>query len=397
MVLKVLLINPPDTAQCDVSNPPLGLLYLAGYIKDICEVKVLDGFLVGWDGVENEIKKGYDIVGVTALTPGRKQALRILSIAKDRGSFTIMGGAHPSLMWKQILNHYPYVDVCVIGEGEATLRELVLNIENYRNIKGLAYFTSSGAIYTGNRGLLDLKTLPWPDWEQIDFSTDRYIGNVDLRVPIIFSRGCVSHCIFCSTTDVWRTYRVRDVLDTVNEIEHIVKTYGKTHFVFEDDAFSLILPRAKDLMTEIAERNLGIRFFATTRADAVDMELLTLMKQAGCYGVSYGFESGSQEILQRLNKNCSVEQNIEAVRMSKEAGLSVCALIIQNPVGETPETRKQTEDFLNLTKPDDVGTVGGLWILPGTKLYLDMVKAGHIVDDYWLSDEPYYVYRGERI
>lgn len=379
--MKVLLVNPPDCSQGGVSNPVLGLLYLASYIRDIVEVQYIDGFIEGWEGYYkrlNEFKP--DVVGVQMLTPGRHQALKVLEIAKQDGCFTVAGGPHASIMFEQIKSNYNFVDFIIRGEGEKAFKDFITNANRQDIINGHQ---------------VDIDSIPYPAWDLGYLESDRYIGNADIRVPIITSRGCKGNCTFCSTHKVWKGYRARSAENVVGEIEYIVKDFGKTHFVFEDDSLSCDIEKSKETMRLLMSKSLGIRFFATMRADGIDDELASLLKESGCYGVSVGFESGSDKILDILNKHISVEQNIKAARIIKNSGLKLCALMIFNGIGETDQTRQQTTNFLNLIKPDDIGTLNQLWVLPGTVIYKQMKEAGFIDDSFWLGPEPYYIYRGE--
>jgi len=380
--MRLLLINSPEGHQGGASNPVLGLLYLASYVRDICDVRYIDGFLVGWQGIEDAIKKlKPDFVGTSILTPARHASLRILKMAKELGAITIAGGPHVSIMYKQILEHYPYVDYVVKGEGEASLKKILLG----QVPKGLVQSEE-----------LDINSIPYPQWSSANLDSNRYIGGADIRIPIIASRGCTGHCAFCSTWKHWKGYRVRSAEDVVGEIRYIVATYNKKHFVFEDDSLSCNLPIAKEILKLIIKENFGIRFFATMRADGIDEELVTLLKQAGCYGVSIGFESGSQRILDIMKKNTTVEQNIKAAQFIKKAGLSLCSLMIINSVGENTTTRLESQRFLDLIQPDNRGYLcEGLWILPGTYFYDKMKEKGFINDDFWLGPQPCAYYKGE--
>ena len=377
--MKLLLVNAPEGSQGGVSNPVLGLLYLASYVKDIAEVDYIDGFIEGWQGVENKIIDFKpDVVGTSILTPARHSSLKVLELAKRHGATTICGGAHATAMSSQIIENYPYVNYVVEGEGEKLLRD----------------FLTDKSCDTADE--LDIDSIPYPAWNLAHLESDRYIGGSDIRVPIIASRGCSGHCAFCSTWRHWKKYRVRSAENVVGEIEYIIKDFNKHHFVFEDDSISCNLEVSKEIMRLIIERNLNIRFFATMRADGIDKEFCQLLKQAGCYGVSIGFESGSQKILDIMKKDTTVEQNIKAALMVKEAGLSLCALMIINSVGENHKTRQETQNFLNIIKPENQGYLcEGLWILPNTHFYYKLKKHGFITDDFWLGSEPVYFYKGE--
>jgi radical SAM superfamily enzyme YgiQ (UPF0313 family) len=146
------------------------------------------------------------------------------------------------------------------------------------------------------------------------------------------------------------------------------------------------------LCEEILRRRLHIAFHVTTRTDCVDLEMLRLLKQAGCYKIAFGIETASPRLLRLMGKDNQVAQAGKAIRWCREVGLPVSALLIIGNVGETEETLNQTLRFLRTYQPDEVGCVGGLWILPGTKLFRECRAKNLIDDDFWLTEEPYKVY-----
>lgn len=383
MTKKLLLVNPPDCSQGGVSNPVLGLLYLASFVRfnTDFEVDYIDGFLEGWLGIGQKIDDFKpDVVGSSMLTPGRHNTLNILKMAHDRGAITVTGGPHASIMADQIITNYNYVDHVITGEGEQALVNLLRTPLQPRIIQGQE---------------LDLSIIPFPAWDLAHLESDKYIGNMDIRVPIISSRGCTGNCTFCSTHRVWKKYRVRSAEDVTSEIEYIINLSGKKHFVFEDDSLSCNLAVSKETLKAIIGRKLDIKFFATMRADGIDEELVQLLKKAGCYGVSIGFESGSQEVLDLYNKHITVEQNIWAAKIIRQSGLQLCALMILHGLKATEKTNNETNAFLREIQADNIGTLSQLWVLPGTKIYAMMKKNGFINDDFWLGPEPFYVYKGE--
>lgn len=403
--MKVLLINPPETSQGGFSNAPLGLLYLAGSLERAGhEVKIVDGYLDGWPGIDAALVEGPELVGITCYTPGRHNALECARRAKAIGALVVMGGPHPSIAWRQILSNYPEVDVCVIGEGERAICELADGV-GLDFIDGLS-FRYAGAskelskqiIRTNDRvPVTDLDVIPFPAWHLVDL--DRYPGGGgvhevrghsiplgQVRVPIVATRGCKHSCMFCSSWWIWHGHRARSCKNIADEVEMLVSR-GYHHFVFEDDAFTQNKQTIIDFCGEVIRRDLPIAFFCTTSVDAFDIHLASALKMAGCYGISFGIESGSQIILDRMGKNTTVEQNEAAIRAAKEAGLAVCALIIVGNVGETDETINQTVDFLRRCEVDDIGTLGQLWVFPGTALYQYARKKGYIDDSFWLGSQ----------
>ncbi len=227
--MRVLLLNPDNAAQSGYSNPPLGLAYLAGSLeKHGVGVRIVDGYLEGRKGIKKAVVEYQpDIVGITCYTPGRNIVLDIARWVKShvKDTLVVLGGPHPTIMWKQIMNTYPFVDICVLGEGEQTLLEIALGFL-LPEIQGIVW--RSGNVIRRNRPRVyagDLDQIPFPAWHLLPM--DRYpahgdgvFNGVDLarapRVSVIFSRGCTGHCTFCSTWWIWRKYRQRSPQNMVD-------------------------------------------------------------------------------------------------------------------------------------------------------------------------------------
>lgn len=403
--MRVLLVNPNDATQMGYSSPPVGLAYLAGtLLSNGFDVKISDGFIVNEDGIKQAIVEYRpEIVGITCYTPGRMNALRIAEYAKNinKNTSVIMGGPHPTIMWKQILENYPYVDICVLGEGEQTLLEIA-GEKPLPDVDGIAWRSEGQIIKNKPRKYYeDLDTVPFPAWNSLELHQYPSIGNgiyngVDIatvtRVSVVFSRGCSGSCNFCSSWWIWKNHRVRSAKNMVDEMELLYNEYNIRHFAFADDEFSEDMEATKALCREIIKRDLKIAWHSTSRVDKVDDELLELMKSAGCYEISFGVESGSQEILDIIGKGTTVEQNKLAIRKTIEHGIRALPLMIIGNVGETKRSVNETIDFLLELNIKEFGALGGLWILPGTKVYQQSKKQGILKDDYWLKDlpTPYY-------
>ena len=292
---RIMFVNPHETEQLGYSNPPLGLLYLAAtLLKNGFEVKVVDGCLEGKDGVKKALESYRPaMVGITCLTPGRKKALEIAKLAKglDPSVNIIMGGVHPTIMWKQMMEHYPYVDYIVLGEGEQTCLELAQGKEPSQ-VNGLVFRKNGKAIKTANRkNIADLDDLPFPAWQLVDLKkypargTGVYRG-IDLsrepRVSVIFSRGCEGHCAFCSTWWIWKGWRHRSAKHMVDEIELLYNEQGIRHFCFADDSMTVDKQATIDLCDEI-------RVFGTELTSGMGREI----EHAKQRGIPIRFERGT--------------------------------------------------------------------------------------------------------
>lgn len=405
---RVLLINPHETTQDGFSNPPLGLLYLAGVLlQHDVEVRVVDGCREGRDAITAALAEFMpELVGITCLTPGRFRAIEVASLSKEiSGDIpVVLGGAHATIMHRQMMEHYPELDYVVLGEGEQTLLELVQGLPP-AEIKGLVYRQDGVILKTGPRSNTEnLDDIPFPAWHLLDLSLYSGWGegkcngillSEAVRISVVFSRGCTGHCDFCSTWWIWKGWRHRSAQNMADELEFLYRSQGIRHFCFADDAMTVDRLATIELCDEIIRRKLVIAFHITTRTDCVDEEMLLKLKQAGCYMVAFGIETGSPGLLKAMGKENDIENSIKAVSLCKKVKIKVTALLIVGNVGETEQTVRETRDLLRLMAPDIVGCTGSLWILPGTRLYQDCCRRGLVDDSYWLEDHPYMVYTEE--
>ena len=405
---KVLLINPPEAGRGDYSTPPLGLLYLAAMLKkNGIVVDFIDGYLAGWEGIAKKISE-YEpsIVSITCHTYARTKALRVAGIVKEKipGALVVLGGAHATLMYRQILEHYKFVDIAVRGEGEITFLEICQGKE-LKDIDGIAYRDGDTVKVNAERKLIpDLDDLPFPAWELIDIK--RYppdgsgiYNGIDVGkepcVPVVFSRGCIGSCIFCCDKLLWKRWRRRSPANMAEELELLNKRYGARRFNFNDDLFTADRKAAAELCEKIIEKRLDIAFEIVSRTDCLDADLLKLLKKAGCFKICFGIETASMQLLKRMKKFIDPAVSEKAIKMTRAAGIRASALLIAGNLGETRRTINETVDFLKKADPDDVGLANGLRVLPGTELYEYAKEIGFIDDDFWLSDFHWKIFTAE--
>jgi len=405
---KILLINPLGTKNNGYYCPPLGLLYLAGMLLDNgFEVEIIDGAFNNWRKIKKKIKDyNPSIVGISCFTATRNQAMRIAKMTKtiNKNILTVVGGMHATYLYEQILSYYPFVDICVLGEGEKTLLEISQG-KDISQINGIAYKDNGEIIKTEPRKIInDMDSLPMPAWHLIDLK-EYMPGDIKIingikttnapQINITFSRGCLGNCSFCSVWSVWGKFRHRSIKKIADEIELLNKQYNVNHFNFVDDALTINRQAILGLCREINKRDLKIVFSSITRADCVDEEVLLALKKAGCYIVFYGVESASPIILKKMNKHISIDITKKAIVLTKKVGMKSFALLIVGYFGETIETFNQTIDFLNEVQPERWGTRPGLIVYPGTVDYLRCKKLGFIDDSFWLNKKREVIYTGE--
>lgn len=364
---RVLFITPPY--HCGVVEvagrwAPLTFAYLAGHIRQAgFEPVIYDAMTKqhGFREIERTIEEiGPFCVATTAITSTVNDALRILEIAKaiDRRIVTIIGGVHPTFMYKEVLSNRA-VDFVVRGEGEETLRELLLCLQtgsNYDRVKGIAYRKESRVVTTETRPFIrDLDSLS-PAWDLIDWKDYRYFVIPRSRLGAVStSRGCSHNCTFCSQQKFWhQTWRARRPEEVVREIEYLKSRYGVNVFLFTDEYPTLDPMRWERLLDLLIERDLGVYILMETRAEDIirDREILYKYRKAGIVHVYIGVESTEQETLDLIKKDIKVETGMEALRLIHEHGMiSETSFILGFPE-ETRESIKRTLKLSRLYNPD---------------------------------------------
>lgn len=401
---KICLVNP----RLEGPYPPLGLAYLSSYLKKygkhIYEIKIIDGNC-SRDIFSDILKFDPEITGFTALSPQIKEAVDLSCRLKTRRPdiFQVIGGVHISSEQGQALSKGNF-DLAIIGEGEETFKEVIDSFiqygrdrDVYKKINGIAFLDNLKLVTTPPRPeIVILDTIPLPDRSLInmDYYLSRYLvirGLSGNRITTIHtSRGCPFDCTFCSSTIVFKKVRYSSVDYVISEIKELMDRYKAKSLFFTDDTFIINKPRIRDLCSRfIAEGiNKKIKWEVQGRASLVDwpdLELLKLMKEAGCIQIDYGFESGSDRILKFLKKeNISVDINRRAMEVTKEAGLHVMGTFMVGVPGETEEDLELTKKFIleNNRKIDNF-QVFIATPYPGAELY-EICKEKKIVEgDYF--------------
>jgi radical SAM superfamily enzyme YgiQ (UPF0313 family) len=388
MRTNITLVNPPYPVGSH-QHPafiPLGLGYLAAVLeRDQYHVNVIDcqAQKLTLEQMKAELGKNKpDIVGITSTTLTYKSALRVAKIAKEvwPNCITAIGGSHVTFWDDKALQEAPYLDVVVRGEGEATMLELAECVEKGKPFNALVGTTcrkGDGTVKNPDRPYLqDLDSLPFPAHHL--WHTREHAGDLSkygtIPYPIMTSRGCVFWCNFCTAVRMFgRGYRMRSPKNVVDEMEYLHRNFNANQFTFYDDAFTVDQARTAEMCDEMERRGLKFKWDCETRVDMVTKELLVKMRKAGCIGVWFGVESGSQQVVDAMAKGFSLNQIRRAFQWAKDAGLMVVAGVILGFPGETRETAWETIRFVKELNPNDVG----FYIAtpyPGTPMY-DEVKA----------------------
>ncbi len=401
--MKILLINPPSENELIGNNPsiieeergynpPLGILYIAGYLEKYTSfnVDVLDTQAeeISYDSLKDVIcAKLPDVVGITAMTFTLIDVIKVVNIVKSIRSNikVVLGGPHVHIYPEETIN-LPGVDFLVLGEGEVTFKELVENIHDatrLKNIPGLVFKEGDKIINTGVRPLHeDLDRLPFPARHMTP--VHKYSSLMARRSPIttmFTSRGCPYRCTFCDRPHLGKNFRARSALNVVDEMEECVNL-GIHEFLIYDDTFTIDRQRVIEVCDEIIRRKLNIGWDIRARVNNIDKDLLKKLKEANCERVHYGVESGNPEILKILNKGITVDRVRTTFQQTKEAGISILAYFM---IGCPKETRKEimeTISFAKELKPDFVH-ITIFTPFPATEIYRIGLRDGIIKNDFW--------------
>ena len=362
-MVKLVLVNAGKNYEYGV-HEPLHLLGLAAYAKKFGHEVIIADQIAGENIFEKITRLHPDFVGITATTAVISDAYEVADWCRKNKFKTIIGGVHVTVLPEEGLEH---ADFIVKGEGEEALIKI---------LSGKA----KEKIVTGNP-ISNLDDLPKIDRDLINISyyqkgKDRTPGTHLHFVPpntklnsVIFTRGCPYSCIFCHNS--WRGLPVRmnSAKRMIEELKELEKKYGTEAVFFMDDDFLCNKVRAREFCRLYKEEGLKIIWGCQARANAVDLEVLKLMKDANCKQITYGFESGSQRILSLLKNNTTtVEQNKKAVELTKQAGILACGSFMIGSPGETEEEMMLTKKFII---ENDLAGFGATITtpFPGTKLW----------------------------
>lgn len=373
--MKIALVNPPKIYQVwagvpDIFNspdaylfPPLGVMYLASYLKKYSSHQpfLFDCVAQDWSAeqvAERVAAQKPDVLGVTANTHNLVNVRETIEQVRKRlpGVFVVIGGSHVSSFPEQS-GLFPGINAAVRGDGEKPLKELLDSLESgadWRTIANLC-FAENGAARVNPKTEPgdDLDALPFPDREGLapgDYFTPGM--KMARATTIISSRGCPFNCSFCS---VPHKYRTRSADNIADEMEYCAREFGIQEFHFIDDLFNKSEERVNEISRAILKRGLKVFWGCKAGCVHVSADMLRLAKQAGCVRMHYGVETWSDEGLKALNKVTRVSHIRRAFDLTREAGIRAIAyMIIGCPHEQTPEQVMNSVSFVKTLRPDYV-------------------------------------------
>lgn len=393
-------IFPARTAGSQINYwQPLGTLYVASsLLKAGHDVRFLNGAFMTHDRILRSISEYRPaFVGIYSTTFGWKKAVMTARDIKEilDDVFIAVGGPYPTAVKDKCLMDSERVDAVVTGEGEITVVEVLDRLSNgggLNGVRGVIFREGDRIIKNPERPLItDLDSIPFPARELLN-DADRYIPPPATyrRRPVavmITSRGCNRRCLFCFQIDKERKsgIRYRSIENVMKEIE-LCLSQGYREIKFIDDTLAADYERAMNLALEIKARRLDFAWFASACVNQVDKPLLRAFKEAGCWAILLGAESGVQKNLNAIRKGITLEQTRMAVKTAKDAGLKVFTPFIFGIPGETYEDALKTIEFACELDPD-VANFHCLTPFPGTELHDNIEKYGSMSDD--LTDFTY--------
>lgn len=393
--IRCCLINPPYLVKAgNIWNhikstmPPLGLLYLAAVLEQGgVPVDVVDfqAESLDWDGIEKTIAASYyPFFGITGTTPVISSAYRIAGLIKKYHpqAQVILGGVHVTALPEEALGRNE-CDVVIRGEGEKALLQLVQGTPLHA-IEGLSFRHDGQMVHNQPNGIVEnLDEIPSPAFHKLDLTRYKPAAGAYKRLPAInmtSTRGCPAHCTFCNSANI--PLRRRSAEKIFDEMAVLVNTYKIREIQFYDDTFTVFPSNIKKLCQRIIDTQLDVTWSCFARADYVSLDLLTMMKKAGCHQIMYGIESASEEILANIQKNCSREKSLRALAITRSVGIdSRCTFMLGNP-GETVETIEATIRLAIQLNPD-LAVFNITMPFPGTQMFQWAKEKGYLRHENW--------------
>ncbi|MCH7974116.1 MAG: radical SAM protein [Bacteroidetes bacterium] len=402
--MKVLLTHGyflhEDSSEQKIMKPypPLGILYISSYLEK--------------QGVENEIfdttfssKKELwefllqylpEYIGIYVNLITKLNVLKIIKFVKSHKEFSrtkiILGGPDVRYNAENFLNHG--ADYLVIGEGEESFYELIKVLDtnkqqSLKEIPGIGFKDEAGnTTLTQDRTLIKkIDELPIPNREKIDIAAYQNVWKKHHgsdAISISTMRGCPYTCRWCSRAVYGLSYRRRSPVKVIDELENIQTDYHPDTLWFVDDVFTISHKWMNEFTNELKRRNLKINYECITRSDRMNEEVISMLKDSGCFRIWIGAESGSQKIIDAMDRRVDVEQVKEMIKLTRKHGIETGTFIMLGYPGETEKDIEETIEHLKASNPDYF-TITIAYPINGTEFYQE-VEAKQIKSFNWKTD-----------
>ncbi len=387
--MNILLINPPSTAgyyRVGIKLPPLGLAYLAAVLREHGHgVKIVDLAVEGVNWRTYPYQE-FDLVGLSVDTLRYPAALQIAEAVKKKGSRVVFGGPHATFFDQECLQS-GLVDWVVRNEGEYSLLDLAEHLEKgdpLAEVKGISYLSNGKpAVNPPAPFVENLDSLPFPARDLLPL--DLYTHKLEKRyaATMISSRGCPFDCEFCSSSRFnGLRWRARSAENMLEELDLLYNKYGYRAVIFFDDNFTLDPQRVDRFCQKLLKKGWDLAWFALSRVDTVvrNAKLVELMAKSGLRMLFLGFESASQEILDKYGKKLKAEEAFKAMDILRRNKVKVMGSFILGALDEKKEMIERTIRLAKKLNPYHVQFTM-LTPYPGTRLY-EKVK-GRLLTTNW--------------
>lgn len=395
---NIFLIQPPLTSDELYARgsktsasmiPPLGIAYIASYLRRYGhDCTIFDGLLQPVPLAELCQKAlSYDVIGITVNSAFALRAIELIQALKVAGvqAPLVVGGPHVTALPEALLDYG--ADYAVVGEGEATSLELVNNLTSgegsIREIAGVVFKENGVSVFTGRRDLIEpLDSLPLPARDLLPMHLYSASPARSSRQPshsAVLSRGCPGICSFCSKKTFGTKVRYFSPDRIVEEFFLLRDKYGAKDIAVLDDNFAANHDIILETSEKLIRRQFGISWSVEARIDGVNREILKALKRAGCSFICYGIESGSQRLLDYMNKKITKDQIRYTIRITKEVGIPIRGYFM---LGLPTETLKEMEETVNFSMELDLDVASfSLFVpFPGTLEYQRALKSGCFPD-----------------
>lgn len=380
------LAEDPKERQIMKPYVPLGILYLSSHLRAKgFAVEVFDTTFSSRQELFNLLRSTPpSVLGIYANLMTRPNVVETLRVAKEAGWTTVVGGPEPAAYTSEYLE--AGADVVVIGEGEVTLEELLPSLRercrrDLERVNGIAFRGEDGTIHqTPPRAQIpDIDAQPWPDRERVNIQ--RYVETWRQHhgagsASLITARGCPYHCRWCSHAVYGKTHRRRKPASVVDELEWLVDRYHPDMLWIADDVFTIHHGWLYQYAAEMKRRGLKIPFECISRADRMNAEVIDTLAELGCFRVWVGSESGSQRVLDAMERGVTVEQAQTAVTLLKSRGIQAGMFLMWGYENEGLEDIEATVEHVKRSNPDVFLTTVA-YPIKGTPYYQEV--SSHVV------------------
>jgi len=419
--MKIVLVNPISSEGQLTSPyrrlltpvPPASLCCLASFLeKHQHKVAIIDQYAYR---LSNKVLLSTldtlkpDFIGFSCLTSCLNTVIALSREIKLRNTNTkiILGNIHPTLFPDEVLKQSG-ADLVIRGEGEHAVVEVVdacFRGSDLSEIKGISYVSDGNVFHNPDRNPIDyLDELTYPAWNLLKlecYARSPLLNLRELALPVQASRGCVFNCAFCAQEKMHSGISVRNIKKVVEEISHMHNRYKVNNFVFIDAHFPINNQAGYEFCEEFMSRDLHkkIRWVTEIRVDQANFKLIKMMKKAGLYMLMFGFESGSQRMLDAMDKRITLEQSRNIMHFVRQAGVLTLGLFIIGMPGETKDSCNETIRFAK-ELDCDMAKFNIAIPYPGTRFYetyKDKINPRCTFQDFsswdtWLSTKKKLVY-----